>query len=73
MLSLMKDMASKPNLCRSEPRYEEMLSFMKEKAGKAIKQKMKEDSQCRREQQAGRRRPGEDGAKILCFSGWKEE
>ena len=27
MLSLTKDMASKPNLCSSEPRYEEMLSF----------------------------------------------
>ena len=41
VLSLMKDMAGKPNLCRSEPRYEEMLSFMKEKAGHALKQKMK--------------------------------
>ena len=36
MLSLMKDMAGKPDLCRSEPRYEEMLSFMKEKARKAV-------------------------------------
>ena len=34
MLSLMTDMAGKPNLCRSEPRCEEMFSSMKENAGK---------------------------------------
>ena len=30
ILSLMKDMSGKSKLSRSEPRYEEMLSFMKE-------------------------------------------
>ena len=50
MLLLMKDMASKPNLCRSEPRYEEMLSIMMEKAGKDTKQKMKEDSEAMHEE-----------------------
>ena len=44
-LSLMKDMSGKSNLNRSEPRYEEMISFMKEIAGKAMKQKMREDSE----------------------------
>ena len=44
----MKDMASKPNFSRSEPRYEEMLSFMKEKAGKAMKQKMKTQKTCKK-------------------------
>ena len=34
-------MAGKHNLSRSEPRYEEMLSFMKEIAGKAVEQKNK--------------------------------
>ena len=32
--TLMTDMAGKPNLCRSEPRCEEMFSSMKENAGK---------------------------------------
>ena len=39
-LSLMKDMAGKPNLCTFDPRYEEMLSFMKEKARSDMKQEM---------------------------------
>ena len=38
-------MAGKSNLCRSEPRCEDMLSFMKEIAGKGMKQMMKEDSE----------------------------
>ena len=72
----MTDMVGKSNLCRSDPRYEEMLSFMKEIAVKAMKQKMKEDSEAVQEEvsyakekkQEGRRRPGEDGAACLHFS-----
>ena len=45
ILSLVKDMAGKSNLSRSVPRYVEMLSFMKEIAVKALKQKMKEDAE----------------------------
>ena len=50
MLSLMKDMADKTNLCTSDPRYQEMLSFMKEKARRDLKQKMEEDSEAIREE-----------------------
>ena len=45
LLSLMKDMAGKCNLSRSEPQYEEVFSLLKEIAGKAMEQKRKEDSE----------------------------
>ena len=81
VLSLLKDMAGKPNLCRSEPRYEEMISFMKEIAGEAMKQNMKEDSEAMQEEVSNvgesSKQDEEDQGKMnqknLYFSGWKEE
>ena len=45
MLSIVKDLADKTNVCTSDPRYEEMLSFMKKKARRDLQQKMNEDSE----------------------------
>ena len=42
---MMKDMADKTNLCTSDPRYQEMLSFMKETAWRDMKQKMEGHSE----------------------------
>ena len=42
---MMKDMADKTHLCTSDPRYQEVLSFMKEKARRDVKQTMQEDSE----------------------------
>ena len=49
-LSLMRNMADITNLCTSDPRYQEMLSFMKEKARRDMQQKMEENSEAIREE-----------------------
>ena len=43
-------MAGESNLSRSEPRYEEMLSLMKEIAGKAMGQKSKGGTEVAKEE-----------------------
>ena len=50
MLSIMQDMADKTNLCSSDPRFQEMLSFMTEKTRRDMKQRMEEDFAAIREE-----------------------
>ena len=50
MLSMMKDMADKTNLCTSDPRYQEMLSFLKVNSRRDMKERMEEDSDAIREE-----------------------
>ena len=52
MLSMMKDLADKANVCTSDPRYQDMLSFMTEKARRDMKERAVED-----QQQAGKKFP----------------
>ena len=42
---MLKDLADKTNVCTSDPHYKELLSFMKEKARREMKQKMRENSE----------------------------
>ena len=44
MLSMLKDLADKPHVCMSDPRYQEMLSFMTEKARRDMKKRMEAES-----------------------------
>ena len=39
MLSMMRDLADKANVCTSDPRYQDMLSFMTEKARRDMKER----------------------------------
>ena len=50
MRSMLKDFADKPNVCMSDPRYQEMFSFMTEKARRDMKQRMEEESTASREE-----------------------
>ena len=50
MLSMLKDLADKTHVCTSDPRYQEMLSFMTEKARRDTKKRMGEESTARREE-----------------------
>ena len=50
MLSLMKDMADKTNMCTSDPRYQQIFSFMTVKARRDMKQRMEEGSEAIREE-----------------------
>ena len=43
-------MIDKTDVCTSDPRYQEMLSFMTEKARRDMKQRMEEDSAAIREE-----------------------
>ena len=46
----MRDLAGKSSLSRSEPRYEEVLSLMKEIPGKALEQKSKGGTEVAKEE-----------------------
>ena len=50
MISMMKDMADITNVCTSDPRYQEMLSFVTVKARRDMKERAEEESAASREE-----------------------